>query len=312
MILQIFYNYKIKIVAFILAIFIWFFVVTENEYETVVDVPILPVNISPSKVVLNELPSTAKVKIRGTGKDLIALGVGRSGRIELDLSDADKSKTFLLKPQAVSLSRASDAVHSTEILMPDSVTVLLDSFYGKKVPIRPNVKVLAAPGFTAVGDLVLKPDSVLISGPRSLVTPVTEIPTVTAQFTDLTFDLKDVLTLKKPNTVNEKVDIAVTQTEVSVDIQQLIELSISGIPVQVKNVPRNLTVHVIPSTMSLILEGGGDLLAALDRHDISAYIDYDRVKDAPGLPHTAVIEPPPGITPRDAQPKTFKLIFEVK
>jgi len=310
MTLPIFHNYKIKLVAFIVAIFIWFVVVTENDYESVIDVPILPVNLASDKVILNNLPASAKVKIKGTGKDLIALGVGRSGRIELDLSNAKDTKTFVLTPQTVLLSRVSEGIQSTEVLMPDSVVVVLDSFYGKKVPITPKVTVKVAPGFTTVGKLQLKPDSVLISGPRGLVTTIAEIPTIDKAFTDLTFDLDENLPLKKPSV--DKVGLSGRQTHIFQDVQQLIELSVTGIPVEVRHAPSNLAVYVVPSTMSLVLEGGGDLLASLNRHDIAAYIDYDRVKNAPGQAHTAVIEPPPGITPRDAQPKTFKLVFEKK
>ena len=310
MTLPLFHNYKIKLVAFIVAIFIWFVVVTENEYESVIEVPILTVNLAPDKVILNNLPASAKVKIKGSGKDLIALGVGRGGRIELDLSDADDSKTFVLTPQTVLLSRVNEGIQSMEVLAPDSVVVTLDSFYGKKIPIMPNVRVKVAPGFTTVGNLLLKPDSVLVSGPLSLVTTVSEIATIERDFTDLTFDLDENLPLKKPPF--DKLDMSVQQTHIFQDVQQLTELSVTGIPVQVRNAPSNLSIYVVPSTMSLVLEGGGDLLAALDRHDIAAYIDYDRVKNAPGLAHTAVIEPPPGITPRDAQPKTFKLVFEKK
>ncbi len=37
-------NYKVKIVALVFAILIWFFVVTENEYEHIIEVPVEVIN----------------------------------------------------------------------------------------------------------------------------------------------------------------------------------------------------------------------------------------------------------------------------
>ena len=74
--------------------------------------------------------------------------------------------------------------------------------------------------------------------------------------------------------------------------------------------PENVNIYARPSTLSLVLEGGGELLAQLDRNDIIAYLDYNRIKGSPGIEHPAVIKKPPGINYRDVQPKNFKLVFE--
>ncbi len=129
-----FKNYKVKIVALVFAILIWFFVVTENEYEHVIEIPVAFINTPPGKVILSDLPKVVKVKIKGTGKDLIALMVRTGARLNLDLFDVEHSKTFHIEPKNVFLSGAIGAIQSNEIIMPDSITVVLDDFQRKKNP----------------------------------------------------------------------------------------------------------------------------------------------------------------------------------
>ncbi|MFQ5754202.1 MAG: YbbR-like domain-containing protein [bacterium] len=304
----IFDNYKPKLIIFFFAIFIWFFVITENDFEHVIEVPITPVNISESKVILNKFPKKAKVKIKGSGKDLIALSVSRGARLELDLSDVENSKTYQLEPENVFLSQRMGSIITEEIITPDSVTILLDDFKIKKIPIYPKIKPIPAPGYTSVGELQITPDSILISGPKSLVTKIDKIFTKEEEFSDLRFDFKKNIFLAP--LPSDQVTAERSQVEIYLNIQKLLEVTLNEVPVEVRNAPKNMIVNVVPSTLSLVLEGGADLLTHVSRKDIIAYIDYARVRNLPGNEFLAVIERPPGVSYRDVKPKTFKLVFE--
>lgn len=195
MTIKILINYKIKIVVLTLAVLIWFFVVTENDYEYMVDVPVNVLNLPDGKVILNDIPRTSKIKVQGSGKALIALSVGGGARVALDISEVEKSKNFILTPKDIFFSRASGSIRAKEIISPDSITVTVDNFKGKRVPIVPKIKVITAPGYTVVGEIELNPDSVLITGPESLVSGVNELYTQGAEHTDLRFDLKELIPL---------------------------------------------------------------------------------------------------------------------
>lgn len=301
-------NYKAKLVVFIFAIFIWFFVITENEYEHDIDLPITPVNIQPGKVILEDIPKSARVKIKGNGKDLIALTVSRGARIELDVSDVDDRKTFALDPKHVILSRPIGSITTKEVLSPDSVTIVLDDFVSKMVPVYPKIKPIIAPGYTKVGDFRIKPDSVRVSGPQRLIAKIDALETEDRELMELQFDLKKVFRLKPLPFA--KVSVSVKEVEIYLNIQKLLERRLNGLPVEVRNAPRNMKVTVVPSTLSLVLEGGGDLLTQVSRDDIVAYIDYARIKNYPGNEVPAVIDKPQGISYRDVKPKKFRLVFE--
>jgi hypothetical protein len=301
-------NYKIKLIVLTFAIFIWFFVVTENDYEYMIEVPVNILNVPAGKVILNEIPRTAKIKVHGIGKALIALSVSRGARVDLDLSEVERHKTFILEPKNVFFSRAGSSIEAKEIISPDSINIILDDFINKKVVIVPKFDIKPAPGYTVAGDVKLNPDSLLISGPASLVSKIDEISTQEAEYTDLRSDLKEVIDLAP--LPSDKITASTDKIEVYLDIQKLLERTISEVPVEVRNAPRNMIVHVVPSTLSLVLEGGADLVSQVSRNDIVAYIDYKRMKNASGRERPAYIETPPGVSYRDVKPKLFKIVLE--
>ncbi|MFQ5707311.1 MAG: hypothetical protein ACE5HO_07665 [bacterium] len=303
-------DYKVKLVSLLFAVIIWFFVVTENEYEHVIDVPIITQNVPKGKVILNDLPATAKVKVQGSGKSLIGLSMRPQIRVELDLSGVRNSKSFAMDPKKVNLARSSGSIKTIEIVNPDSVHIVLDDFAKKKIAVVPNIKVTPAFGHTIVGDLMVNPDSVVIQGPKSIVSEITSINTAEEMFVDVMNDIKKTIALAP--LPSKKVKVLQNQVTVSLDIQKLLEMRVSEVPVKVRNAPRNMIVHVIPSTLSLVLEGGAELLSTVKPEDINVYIDYARIRMSPGNEHPAVIEQPKGVSYRDVTPKLFKIVLEPK
>lgn len=305
-----FRNFKVKVVVFLLAVVLWFFVITESEYEHIQDVPITVINLAEDKVILNDIPRTGKIKIKGSGKDLIALNVGRGAKLILDLSGVKKKKTFRLEPRNVLLSRGSSGLLTTQVLMPDTVTVFLDDLLTKKVPIIPKIQPKVAPGYTKVGDISLSQDSVEVTGPKSLLTRIRQVNTSDESFSNLKFDLDTDVGLAPLGTPN--IELSLDRVHVFQDVQKLVEVNMSGIPVVVRNAPGHLNLYVKPSTLSLVLEGGGELLASVQNTDVIAYLDYNRIKYTPENEHVPVVLPPPGISYRDMKPKTFQLVVEDK
>lgn len=95
------------------------------------------------------------------------------------------------------------------------------------------------------------------------------------------------------------------------EIQKLIEITLPEIPVQVKNAPRNLIVTPLPSTLSLTVEGGEQLLLGLKREDIVAALDYQQVRDVRQQEgYTPIIKVPEGVSYRNVKPSSFKLMLE--
>ena len=85
--------------AFGLSMLLWVFVVSENEYTMVMDLPIEARNLSVQKAHKEEVPSYASVKIRGAGRDLFKAFILRpffNFKLVLDVEGISKDYEFIL------------------------------------------------------------------------------------------------------------------------------------------------------------------------------------------------------------------------
>ena len=283
-----FANYKVKIFSLFSALFLWFYVVTDNRFDHTISVPLHLINQPQGRILSEPIPSKVNVLFRGTGKDLLNLGY-REKRIELDLHQIRRYKKFPITVDMIKGIPTGMEVIPQRIIEPDSVTVLLDQFAGKKVPLRPDIMLIPADGYTQVGDISLEPDSIIIYGPASWVKAISEVPTVAKEYKSVIRAIRD---------------------KISLDVQRIGESLITEIPVNVTRVPSNIKVTVVPSTLSLKIQGGNNILSKLTRDDIEATIDFRRRFQYEGKSIAASIQVPEGITFSDVKPVKFEIILE--
>lgn len=303
-------NYRIKIIVITIATVFWFAVVTENIYEYDMDVPITVANVPPGKTVTGNLPQQARVRFEGRGKALFALLFQREARVVIDLTESGASKTVQVQRDQVQIGRWGLPVIAKQILAPHELKIQLANLLTKEVAIAPVTDLATTPGYAIVGKIQVAPDSIEISGPEALVRPIREIPTALVQARNLRARFEQEIALQDfPD--SSKIHLSSRTATVAVDVQKLIEITLPEIPVRVHNAPRHLIVTPLPSTLSLTLEGGEQLLLGLKREDITAIIDFQQVKglfDNEG--YVPIINVPEGVSYRNVQPSTFKLMME--
>jgi len=302
-----FANYKVKIFSLFSALFLWFYVVTDNRFDHTISVPLHLINQPQGRILSEPIPSKVNVLFRGTGKDLLNLGY-REKRIELDLHQIRRYKKFPITVDMIKGIPTGMEVIPQRIIEPDSVTVLLDQFAGKKVPLRPDIMLIPADGYTQVGDISLEPDSIIIYGPASWVKAISEVPTVAKEYKSVIRAIRDKISLVAPE--RETIAYSLDRVKFSVDVQRIGESLITEIPVNVTRVPSNIKVTVVPSTLSLKIQGGNNILSKLTRDDIEATIDFRRRFQYEGKSIAASIQVPEGITFSDVKPVKFEIILE--
>ncbi|MDZ7288605.1 MAG: hypothetical protein ONB44_03885 [candidate division KSB1 bacterium] len=306
-----FENLRIKLVVGALATLFWFAVVTENVYEHEVDVPITVVNMPAGKTLATDLPRTARVRFEGKGRALLVVLFSRDARVILDLAEVRRRHVFRLQRDMVHLSRGGAELTPLQILSPDTVCVRLTNLIAKPLRIAADVKITTVPGYTLVQPWRLVPDSVTVSGPEEVIRRLDSVMTEHREFSEVQQSISQRLRLQSfPESL--RVQLSVGTTHFSADIQKLIEVTLSEIPVQMQNVPGHLKITPIPSTLTLTLEGGEQLLLNLKREDIVAYIDYARIRDLAADGYPAYIRTPAGVRYRDVKPTLFKLMTEVR
>ena len=300
-------NYRVKIVVFLLAVLLWFYVVAGNQYEYDMDIPIQTANVEKGKIVANDLPEKAKVKFRGKGMSLIALALSHNVNLVLDMNNVSRRRLFRPTIEDVRLPRRL-SVTVVEILSPDSVKVNLTELGRKQVRVVPVVTVRPVAGYTVVGKISVTPDSVWLSGPVEYISRIDEIQTAELAFVNVKADVKK----RMPLAVSKipQVHLQVKDVVVHADVQKLMEKALTGIPVRVMNLPPGVKALVIPPTLTLTLEGGVDQLLQVSPEQVSAYIDWEKQRSPEEKDYPAYIEVPEGIGYREVNPKRFKVVLQ--
>ena len=273
-------NLSIKISSLIIALTLWLFVVTGSEYVHVVKIPIRLRNLQQGRILANEIPEFAELRMRGTGRQFLnnqlTTAFADMG-IMLEMGRIRFYYEFALEPYLKNypdrLVMPRDfGLELVEIISPDTVKIKLDSYLEKVVPVRPRVTISTDPGYIQVGKTKTIPSEVTISGPSSLISQISESFTAEINFEARKNSVKETMDLNVNNKSLIKLEPA--EVELTANIQSIGERRLEGIEVQVRNVPENLKAIVNPTTVSLDLQGGIAFLSSLTGGEIDATIDY--------------------------------------
>ena len=157
-----------------LALLLWIFVVSQDEYTLILDLPIEDRNLNVQKAHKEEVPPYASVRLRGTGRDLFKSFLLKNFggfKLVLDLEGISREYEFVLNeyfekfPQKVVLPLNYN-LSFVEVVYPNRIKISLDDYSSKSVPIISNLHIKPAPGFIMVGDQIIKPEKIDIAGPK--------------------------------------------------------------------------------------------------------------------------------------------------
>jgi len=312
-------NRGIKLIALLLAILLWLYVVANNTYVYPIEVPIRVVNVPPGKTLASDVPKKVTARFRGKGttlfKAIITLPYSDI-YLRLDLRRVEKSETFYLSdyiqktPDNFIIPRGYN-LQLVEIVRPEVITVQLDEVGTKKVPVYSEIQVNAAPGYTQVGPVFFQPDSVQISGPAKVIESIDSISTERRDFEQA--DTREEGDVGLVNPSQDLIKMNQNETHFLIDVQTISERRITDIPVQVKNAPQHLEVTTAPSTVTLTVEGGSEYIFGINPSDVDVYFDYEAKWDPEKAFYVPQVEPPKYVLRwRDMSPNQVEVVVRRK
>ena len=275
-------NIGIRLGAIGLAGLLWLFVVSENEYAMVVDMPIEARNLPARHALGEEVPDFAKVRIKGTGRSLFKTIILKQFipdfKLVLDLERISEEYDFILNdyferyPQKVAIPSNFD-VEYVEVIYPSSIHISLDEYKEKMVTVAPILLIRPAPGYTLVGKSSISPETIKIAGSRNIVEGIGSVSTIPDTIQNATTRI--FLTLELASIRGQLIEYTPKTVIFEQDVQSISERIISEIPVKIKNERANLQAFVSPQTVSLTVVGGTDFIAGLQPEDIEISIDFN-------------------------------------
>ncbi len=271
---------QIKIGSLILAVLLWFFVVTDIEYYFDLDIPLRIEGLTDEKAFNNEIPELITARFRGKGHTLLwanmTMPLSETGLI-LDLTKTKNTQVYYLNdyfsmhPDKFIIPRDYnlDLLH---IVKPESVWVSVEKMSHKELNVKVQADINPALGYMLVGDISVEPNKVMAHGPNSLLKDMTSITVPPLTINDVNTDV----TVTLPISLEPRQLFTLDTSEVALtaDIQSIGSVEFFNIDIRLENVPRHVEISVIPQSIGLVAEGGLDRLLELNAEDFIVKFDY--------------------------------------
>jgi YbbR domain-containing protein len=181
-------NIGLKLASFVLALLLYAHVVTEQQKEEVLRIPVACSGLADTLALLGKPPTEIDVTFRGKWKDLIRLRLSNS-LLRVDLDRAGPG-TFRheITPEEIG-ERAlppelAKSVEITEVAEPRTIELEVELLAEKRIVVVPKIVGEPAEGWRFEPPALLEPDSVLVRGPRSAVDAADSLETLPVDITE--------------------------------------------------------------------------------------------------------------------------------
>ncbi len=181
------HNLGLKFASLVLALLLYAHVVTDQQREQTVWIPVALVGLPDTLAVVGQPPARIGVRLRGKWKDLIRLGL-RSHSLQVDLAEArpgqfQRAITSEDVTRKAIPAEMTKLLTVTEVLEPRTVDVEIQPKAEKTVVVAPRVVGTPVPGYRLLAPPRADPDSALLTGPASLVAETDTIFTLPVDIT---------------------------------------------------------------------------------------------------------------------------------
>ena len=278
----------IFIAAAVFAIIFWGSISLSDSYYATIDVALKLVDFPKGYTTGSNLPDNVSIKLKGEGWKLVTLNIGAESEYRVSVeSDSGLKYANLYN----NLADNRWILSETEVIdiKPDTIAFFVERIVSKIVPVLVDLSLEFKPGYGLASDISVVPDSVIVSGPLSIMKDLKEISTIRKSMFSL--DNKKVVNINLPN----KTGISYNNNliEVILDVQRIVDKQFDNIPVDVLDVPQDISVVLLPNTVGCSVRGGVNVLGNLNEDKFNAYLFYlDIVSDTLGsvIPHMELPE----------------------
>ena len=242
-----------KFLLFILiSVIFWLLTKLSKEYESTIQYPVDYKNLPSDKLLQEEPAKDIGIHIKASGFKIISAKLFPS-KIKIESSNLSlKSGTnffLLLSQQRLAIQRQMTVGVIIDHFINDSISFNLGSLEKKKVPIKLISNLSYVAGFDLNGEIVIKPDSITISGPESVLDTIKFVETSEFVRKEITESIQENLLLKKfTQTVNVSFDTE--KVTIAVLVEKFTEGTIK-VPFIVTNLPNDMVVNTYPKEVDI-------------------------------------------------------------
>jgi hypothetical protein len=297
---------------------LWFFRALSNEYEAVILYPVRYINIPDNKILANKMPEKLTLKVKAKGKKILANKLNLNILpIKFDvnsfiLNNSSADSLFILTNTVKDI--LSKELEDIEILSisPDTLVFKFTNIEVKKVAVKlrfQNNLQIFAPQYMLNGDILINPDSIIVSGPLTILNNISFVYTEPLNISGISDTTKKVCNIEKIN------GISYSQKKVNVTIpvdsytQAEYELPVTAI-----NLPDSLNIKTFPQRVRVTYNITLSQYEKIKPEQIQPCINYFDIQQnpAPKLARLFLVDTPQIINSLKFSPEKVEYLLSRK
>jgi len=260
---------------------VWIFVQFSKEYTEAVELPISYINVPKDKILSPENPSKLDLRVKENGLH-IAFNRLFPKVLYLDVSDSKMENGKLIynleEQKSALLSQLNLAYDKAEFLK-QTLNISYQQREVKKVPIRSNVELDFAVGYSALDDVEFQPDSIMVSGPKGILDTLSEVQTSVLRLENINNDISgtvylDTAKLERLTFYQSKIDYTLRTDKFT---EGKVQVSIDLV-----NVPEGMNVVIFPKEVTVIYQVSLKKFNSVKKEDFRVMADFKNAVNSDG------------------------------
>ena len=268
---------SLKIAAVIAAVVLWLIAKGEQTTDREFLLPLVLRNVPEGLTLVERVPESARVMLRGANKELLRLGLWGEPYAAIDLSGAEPDRTIrvTLSESNIVLPQGS-GVQVGEVRDPRVLDLQIDRVVERKLGVTPVLTDRLASGYHVLGEPRCMPDSVTVRGPARAVGLLPSVRTVPLSLAGRGERIEASRAIDVAHGIN--INAVPKEVRVIVEVEGTLNTALVGVPVRVAHETGVPSVAVVPAAVNLEVSGPEHVVAALAPADVVVSVD------ARGLP----------------------------
>lgn len=266
---------NVFVLFLLLSFLISLLVKLSDTYTQTLRFELQPTQLESNEVLISKEAKTINVTISGKGFELLKYYI-EARIIDVDFSQLNKNKSHYFwteRSQFENVINHFDSKISVKSINPDTLLFQYDPQFIKKVPVQISVNSSFASGFDLVNSFQSIPDSITLTGPKSLLKTISSIQTKTLKLKALNSNIDREVALDVPN-ASKQISYSNQVVRIKGEVDKFTEGSIQ-VPVTVVNVPDSLILNFFPKEITVIFYTSLKAYSTIDASDFSIECDFN-------------------------------------
>jgi YbbR domain-containing protein len=275
-------EWKIFAWCFFIAAILWLLTSLNEPYATSIIVKARFINYPKDKVFIKPLPEEFKVMVNAKGWDLMSHYFRKNSEyITIDLNDYRRTDILISRRLQDNFQQVIAQKITIGDVFPETISLMKEEKSSKKVPVHLVQDFSYKKQFGLGGEITYTPDSVMVSGPASVIKAIDHVDTENPSVKDLNTSTSLDVKLKDPEFKN--ISYSINTVKVQVPVYQLTEQQVE-VPVEIINQQSSGKLKLIPGKISIVYQAPVNKYAQIDSAQFQAIVDGSQVDSSAKQP----------------------------